>query len=173
MITRKQYNRKSRLIQVVCGLLIFLLVYTALSKLVSFTEFKLRLRLQPGVGEQYNVVAVVLPVAELLVAAMLLIPRFRKTGLWLAVLMMGFFTAYTGYLIAFKADRLPCACGGIISALSWRGHFFVNLGFLVIAMLALQYYYSIKDFVATIADPSSAGVSARHRRTPVEESRQL
>lgn len=141
--------KRSAWLEIVCGLLILLFVYTAVSKLADFRAYQLRLRLQPWVGDRYRAVSLLLPAIEILTAILLIVPSLRKVGLWLAAGLMAFFSFYVGWLLSFRGDRLPCECGGIIRRLSWEGHLFLNLGFLMVALAGVWMARHPDIFVAT------------------------
>ena len=69
---------------------------------------------------------------ELLVAAGLFIPVTRKAALLGALILMGLFTIYIGYMILFT-PHLPCSCGGVLKQMSWRQHFVFNIVFTLLA----------------------------------------
>jgi hypothetical protein len=69
---------------------------------------------------------------------LLFFPRYRLIGLYLTCILMILFTAYIITLFTISPE-LPCSCGGIIEALSWKGHIIFNsllilLSFVVIRM---------------------------------------
>jgi hypothetical protein len=87
-------------------------------------------------------VAAVIPPAELLIAAMLLIPffsykpRLKKYGLYSAAALMTLFTLYIGYMVEFRTDR-PCTCGGIIQLMNWHQHMYFNTASTLLAYWAI------------------------------------
>lgn len=117
--------------QLTAWLIIVLFVYTASDKLLNlkdFTEFLVRLDYIGGYG---NLLAILIPVAEIGIALILLIPALRMTGLYMA---LGLMLAFTLYLIHMRLTRthLPCHCGGAISKLTWLQHIWFNLGLMVL-----------------------------------------
>lgn len=120
-------------VEAIAGLFIFLLVYTALTKLMSFKAFQLVLSRSPLIGKAALAAAVLIPLVELLVAVLLFIPLTRKFGLAAAAILMTVFALYVGYMIVWT-PHLPCSCGGILQGMSWRVHLAFNI---VAALLAL------------------------------------
>jgi len=120
----------------VSSLLILLFVYTAVSKLLELDVFRYVLSQSPLISRYASPLAAGLPVAELLVAGLLLLPRTRRAGLWGALGLMVLFTLYIGYML-LTASHLPCSCGGVLQDLSWQGHFFFNLVFTGLALSGL------------------------------------
>lgn len=135
----------STLVPFICSLFIFLFVYTALSKFLDFQAFISVLGRSPLIGSAVQLVAWGIPLAELVVSLLLLLPATRRTGIWSAFVLMCLFTAYVGYMVIF-VPHLPCSCGGLIQELSWKGHLILNFILTVIAAAAV---FEHKIFVAT------------------------
>jgi hypothetical protein len=124
-------------------LLAALFIYAALNKLIVYKQFIAQLKDSPITKGHENTLAWLAPGMELLIALFLLVNRSRLLGLWSAFFLMLLFTAYV-FLLLHKYPLLPCSCGGIISKLSWNAHFYFNLGFTLLAMLALSLYNTKK-----------------------------
>jgi hypothetical protein len=125
-----------KVLQLICGLFIFLFVYTALSKFHEFTSFKLVLFRSPLIGRKSAMLAWILPIVELLVALLLFFPRARWLGLYSSFFLMSTFTIYLAYMIAFT-PHLPCSCGGVLKQMSWKQHVYFNLIFTMLALLGI------------------------------------
>jgi hypothetical protein len=122
-------------------LLSALFIYAAYNKLTIYSEFVSQLKNSPifkGRGFE-NLLAVLVPGSELLIAGLLLFRRTRLTGLWAAFFLMLAFTVYV-YVLPHFFKAPGCSCGGIIGQLSWKGHFYFNVGFTLLAGLALSLY---------------------------------
>lgn len=77
------------------------------------------------------------PIVELLIAVLLLIPETAKIGLWCFLGVMIIFTMYI--LIALIwASKLPCHCGGVIETLTWTEHLWFNIGFILLSIIAIR-----------------------------------
>src|SRR5688572_10043134 len=113
--------RRKYIIEIISGLLIFLFVYTAISKLTDYTSFKSVLRRSPLIGDYAAVVALALPITEGLVSLLLFIPRTRLWGLYASLALMSVFTLYLAYMIVFTPN-LPCSCGGVLKQMTWNQH---------------------------------------------------
>lgn len=76
------------------------------------------------------------PVAELLISILLIVPQTQKLGLYA---FTGLMTVFTGYILSMLlwAEKLPCHCNLIIEKLSWGEHVWFNLGFIALAIGAL------------------------------------
>ena len=117
--------------------LFFLFVYTSLSKLFAFDYYLYDLKRSPLLGNYAMIIAIIVPAAELLVAALLLPDQTRKQGLTGSLMLMILFTGYVVYVLAFTSSR-PCTCGGIIRQLSWPNHLLFNISFLLLAILGIH-----------------------------------
>ena len=123
---------KKRIPDIICALLILLFAYTAFSKLVEFEKFRNVLSEAPVIGNEAAFLAAVIPVAELIIVLLLLIPKTKKPGLSTATGLLIVFTVYLVFMV-LTDPHLPCSCGGVIQQLSWKQHivfiaFFIGLG---------------------------------------------
>jgi hypothetical protein len=135
--------KKQLIIEIAAGLLILLFVYTGLTKLIGYNEFSKQLARLPIVSSNTNVVGILLPSTELLIAVFLLWPRMRFWGFCLSATALLTFIIYI--LIILHTDaKLPCACGGAFKFLSWSNHIKLNTLFFIIAVTGaiLQYGHS-------------------------------
>jgi len=119
-------------------LYVSLMLYTAISKVMSFAETREQLSLMPLLENQSDIVAYGLPLLEVIIAVIIFIPRSRRLGLYLVTGLMILFTGYVIYLIRYH-PHLPCTCGGFISALSWPQHLVFNGIFIFLGVLALYF----------------------------------
>lgn len=76
------------------------------------------------------------PILEILVSILLIIPQTIRTGLYAFIGLMSVFTVYILSMFLW-AEELPCHCNLIIEKLSWGEHIWLNLGFIVLAVYAL------------------------------------
>jgi hypothetical protein len=113
-----------------------LFLYTAVSKLTDFDTFKEQLADSPIVGHSSSLVSILVPGTEFLIVLLLLIPRWRLKGFYLALALMVAFTVYIIVLMSIS-DKLPCSCGGIIASLSWPQHIVFNSAFILLASWGL------------------------------------
>lgn len=127
---------KHRLIEVLAALLIVLFVYTAVSKLMDFTTFRLQLDKSPYLQEMSWLMVWLVPIIEIGISILLLLPSYRRAGFYAAFFLMCLFTGYI-YAILNYSDFIPCACGGVLAHLSWTQHFFFNLAFVGIALTGI------------------------------------
>jgi putative oxidoreductase len=116
------------ILQLICGLLIFLFVYTASSKLLHFQSFQLVLSRSPLLHNLSRIIAWGLPLGELFISGLLFFEKTRSIGLYASLTTLVLFTLYILYMLLF-IPRLPCSCGGVLQQLTWKQHCFLNLFF--------------------------------------------
>lgn len=127
---------KNFIIETICLLYVVLFVYAATSKLIDFENFKVQLGQSPLLTAFADYVAIIVPATEFLITAMLVIPRWRFYGLLAAFSLMVMFTTYIIIILNFS-DFIPCSCGGILEKLGWKEHLVFNIGFILLALIAL------------------------------------
>ena len=128
--------KRNLIIEIISSLLILLFVYTAISKLLDYNNFKTVLSRSPLIGSKATIVALALPITEALVSVLLFIPRTRLWGFYGSVTLMSVFTLYLGYMINFT-PKLPCSCGGVLKQLNWNQHLVFNIFFLALSVTGL------------------------------------
>lgn len=145
------HSKWNALLQLIAALFIFLFVYTALSKFMDFKSFKHTLHASPLITNKNVAVAWAIPLAELLVAALLFFPRTKLPGLYGSFGLMALFTLYLGYMLLFTPNR-PCVCGGVIKAMSWGQHLVFNIFFTLLALAGIRIQKRIEtpDIATTV-----------------------
>lgn len=135
---------------------IFLMVfwlYVGLDKLWDLKAFHIALQRQPFPNWWADVLYWSLPVAELGIALLFLLPsvfpviqRSKATSesgknsasmlaFLLSALLLLSFTIYIGLgIVGFYAKR-PCGCASIFSGLSWVSHFWINITLIILSVL--------------------------------------
>ena len=134
-------------INFVSAILLFLFIYTALSKLSDFSLFRATLSSQPTIGKNADWVAWFIIVPELMAAMLLFIPKYRTIGLVFSLFLLSVFTAYIVYMLV-RFQHLPCSCGGVISKMSWMQHMFFNIALVLLAAAAIYLKKLNKLFIA-------------------------
>ena len=117
-------------------LLVALFTYAAISKLLQYDTFQYQLGQSPFVTGYAHLIVWALPLSELLIAALLVIPGTRLTGFYLSYAMMLAFTIYI-YAMLHYSYFVPCSCGGILSQMNWDQHFIFNIVFTMIALAGI------------------------------------
>jgi uncharacterized membrane protein YphA (DoxX/SURF4 family) len=128
--------KKPVVIEIITVLYIILFLYTGIAKLMDYRIFKEQLEMSPVLSPIAKPVSLLLPWAEFIVVLLLVIPRWRLKGLYTSLILM---TLFLGYIIAILSfsDQLPCSCGGIIQAMSWKQHVMFNSLFIGLAIWAI------------------------------------
>src|SRR4051812_16086840 len=130
--------KKQIWIEVMVALLILLFLYTGVSKLLDIWLFKYDLTKQPFPVWLQSVLAWLIPVWEVLTAICLMIRPARLAGVYLSIIIMATFTAYSAAILSGLFASVPCGCGGVIRDLTWPQHLVFNIVFLGIAVMALR-----------------------------------
>ncbi len=130
------HKLKNALLEFICFLYILLFVYAALSKLLVFDEFKMQIGQSQMLTHFSEIIAWVVPSLEILIAILIIIPRFRLLGMYAAFNLMIMFTAYIFIVINFS-DDIPCSCGGIIEKLGWTEHLIFNTAFVILGFIGI------------------------------------
>ncbi|UNY98345.1 DoxX family protein [Zhouia spongiae] len=125
--------------EIICFLFILLFSYAAISKLLDFEQFRIQLGQSPLLTSFAGWVVWVIPIVELIIALMLIIPRLRLSALYGCLGLMGLFTMYIIAILNFS-DYVPCSCGGILEKLGWQEHLIFNISFTVLALIGIWIY---------------------------------
>ncbi len=127
---------KSIFLNSICLLYILLFVYAAVSKLLDFENFRVQLGQSPLLSAFAGWVSWGVPISELFISLLLILPRYRFIGLFAAFSLMTMFTAYI-YIILNYSSFVPCSCGGVLQKMTWDQHLIFNGAFLILATLAI------------------------------------
>jgi len=147
-------GRNGKFIAFVVFAFITLFTYTAVNKLWDIDFVEKSLRSFPLIGSMAPLLSWAIPLAELVVVAVLFIPRTRNIGLLLSTLLMISFTFYIIYLKAVSSI-LPCTCGGMISHLSWDQHLIVNIIFIVLGIASIYLTRRSQRKMAAVLSPAN------------------
>ena len=128
---------KKSIIETISAILVFLFIYTALSKYIDFQTFTNALHKSPLLSNYAIAVGYLLPALELATVILIIIPKTRLLGFYSALSLLTIFTIYLIYMIKFT-PKLPCTCGGVISQLSWTQHIYFNLFFICITLFGIS-----------------------------------
>jgi putative oxidoreductase len=128
-------NKKGVIIESVSALFILLFAYTGITKLAVIKDLLKVLKKYPLIGQFYELVAWGLPITELAVVLLLIIPRTRIAGLIASIGLMSVFTIYLSYMLIY-APKLPCTCGGMLQQLTWPQHLVFNIVFILLGVAA-------------------------------------
>src|ERR1700753_1057262 len=115
------------LFDIIAHFFMLLFVYTGVAKLMEIDTFKQQLAGTPIFGPVAGVASWALPILEILLVIILLVPAWRLRGLYASLIVMCVFTIYFLYVVLI-VHALSCSCGGIIADLSPKQHLLFNLG---------------------------------------------
>ena len=115
-------------IEIISLLLIVLFVYAAASKLLDIDKFSAQIGQSPILTAVAPLLSWAIPFLEFGVALLLASMRYRLIGMYAAFFLMFTFTVYVIAVLRFS-PYVPCACGGVIETLGWKGHLYFNIAF--------------------------------------------
>jgi len=125
------------IINSIAFLIIMLWIYAAISKLISFEEFRGQMHNQSFPYWVADAAIYVVPAIEL-IAAGLLAFKGESVACWLvSLVLMCSFTVYIVLVLLHYWQRVPCSCGGILQHMTWKQHLVFNLTFLALITIGL------------------------------------
>lgn len=130
--------KKIWFVEIVAFLISALFIYTGIMKLREHDVFRFAIGNTPVLKPMASALAWALPVLELLIAVLLLVPALRRKGLYAAFGLMIAFTIYIAANLVF-ASKLPCNCGGVLQQMTWPQHLVFNIVVTAAAGLALAW----------------------------------
>lgn len=136
LIMKINARYKIILIELICLLFVILFVYAAVSKLAEFQNFRAQLGQSPLISAYTGLLSIAVPVLEILIAVLLVIPKLRIIGILSAVSLMILFTFYI-VIILNLSSFIPCSCGGILENMGWTDHLIFNTFFVLLGLWAL------------------------------------
>lgn len=110
---------------------------------MDYNSFRFTLGRSPFIQHMNGFIAAALPAGELLIALALVIRRTRLIGLYASYFLLFLFTGYIWIMLHYSYD-LPCSCGGVLAALSWKDHLVFNSVFTAVAMIGVLFQSKIK-----------------------------
>ena len=123
--------------KLVGALLMGLFAYTFFTHLRQFEAFEKEMLNQPLPASLSQGLVYLILLGEGGIVLLLLVPKSRFLGLWLALLLLTAFTSYIFLIMAGAFERIPCSCAGIHRSLSWGQQAVINLIFIGLSMLGL------------------------------------
>ncbi|MEC4036809.1 MauE/DoxX family redox-associated membrane protein [Myroides odoratimimus] len=129
---------KAKYVLIVRYFVVLLFVYAAISKLITFEEFKVQLTQSPLLSMYAGVIAYLVVISELVIAFLLTLRSTKLLGLYLSYSLMVAFSIYI-YLILNYSDFIPCSCGGVLEKLGWNEHLWFNIITSVLILLSIFY----------------------------------
>ena len=133
---RMNTRLQNLILEIICFLYISLFVYAAVSKFLDFENFQVQLGQSPLLSAYAEWVVYSIPIVEIFISILLLIPKYRYFGLLFAFGLMVMFSVYIVIILNYSSF-IPCSCGGILSQMSWTEHLIFNISFILLALLAI------------------------------------
>lgn len=127
---------RKNIVEGICLLYLLLFVYAAVSKLLDYHDFSIKLGQSPLLSAFAGYVAVGVPLLELIISLLLCFARWRFIGLFASFCLMVAFTTYIVIILNFSS-YVPCSCGGILQDLGWTDHLIFNVVFVLLAVIGL------------------------------------
>lgn len=128
------FSRRT-ILTVVCALLIFLFLYTGVSKYLNFITFAEDMKNQPFPQWMTFLLIWVLPAIEIMLGLGLMFNKSRLISLYGSFILMLLFTVYVALILLNVFDKIPCSCGGVLQSLGWNEHLIFNFCFLAISCI--------------------------------------
>ncbi|WP_144605864.1 MauE/DoxX family redox-associated membrane protein [Algoriphagus algorifonticola] len=120
------------------SLLVLVWTYTGLEKVINFGSSRKAFHNQPFPAELAEILSYSIPMAELLISLLLLFSVTRWWGYLGSMLILTVFITYVGLIWVGAFPRVPCNCAGLIESLGWSGHFYLNLGLIVVGIWGMR-----------------------------------
>jgi len=121
---------KQFFIEIIIFLLVLFWVYAAVTKLLDYDTYWRQVMHYIHSAVWAKILAIVLPVVQLLIAIVLVFQQSRMIALLSSMVMLLFFTGYITYLLYF-APVTPCSCNGIFRGFNWQEHLILNIVFVL------------------------------------------
>jgi putative oxidoreductase len=124
-------------------LLVLLFVYTATSKILDYDRFVFQMKHTPAPLMHFaaGTLGWIIPAIEIGLVLVLLLGIFRpdiqSMALFCSLLLLTAFEIYIALMLG-SGLNLPCSCGGIVSAMSWKQHLFFNAFVIGLISLAIN-----------------------------------
>jgi uncharacterized membrane protein YphA (DoxX/SURF4 family) len=128
---------KKLLLATICLLLILLMVYAAWAKWNDYYNFRAGLEESPIIAPFAGILVWAVPITELVIALLLMLPPLRLHGLYAAFVLMVLFTLYIIVMLSFYED-IPCSCGGILEEMPWGVHIAFNSVFVLLSAWGIR-----------------------------------
>ncbi|RQO75626.1 hypothetical protein DBR43_09825 [Pedobacter sp. KBW06] len=132
----KKINKDRFVVLIIVMLYVFLFFYAAAFKLFDVDQFRMQIGQSPLLTDFSGILSWLIPVSEIVIGCCLIIPDLRLKALYAALTLMLMFIAYIITILGYS-DYIPCACGGILERLSWKGHLIFNGVFAVLGIAGI------------------------------------
>ncbi|WP_293304876.1 MauE/DoxX family redox-associated membrane protein [Pedobacter sp. UBA5917] len=132
---------KDNVLAIIKYLLAILFIYAGVYKLFDVKNFASQMYqspLLPSIFIPY--ISVILPALEIILGGLLVFSRrYVSCILWISLSLMIFFSTYLIMLYTLY-EKPPCACGGILSMMTYPQHISFNIFFTLISAIGIYLY---------------------------------
>jgi len=128
--------KQNTIVEIISALFIFLFIYAAITKLLDYHTFRMQLGQSPFITQFVDWISWLLPILEIGIVILLILPRTRLIGFYSSFFIMLLFSEYI-YVMLHYSYHIPCSCGGILSKMSWQQHLVFNIAFTLIALFGI------------------------------------
>jgi Methylamine utilisation protein MauE len=142
----KNSKRVNSIIQLIAAIFILVFLYTAIEKIRYPAVFAGSMQQSPLLGPYGKILVWLIPGVEMLAVVLLIIPGTRFLALTLSTFLMILFTSYIAYMLMFRSN-LPCSCGGILAAMSWKTHLIFNISLMLLGVYGIILSKRYKWFI--------------------------
>jgi uncharacterized membrane protein YphA (DoxX/SURF4 family) len=118
-------------------ILIFLWTYTGLDKLIRFEQSRKAFHNQTFPAELAEILSYAVPIAEILLAILLVWSISRWWGYLGSLLLLTVFLSYVGLIWVGAFPRVPCNCAGLLDSMGWDAHMILNLSLMILSIAGL------------------------------------
>ncbi len=119
------------------AILVLLFMYTAINKITGMKNFQFVLGHMKGITSITPFIAWTIPLTEVFISILLIIPSFKKAGFICSAVLLSVFTGYLFWMLLADQD-LPCSCGGVLKLLTWKQHLVFNLVFIILSLIGYR-----------------------------------
>lgn len=134
-------NWKKAIPFVTSFMLVLLFTYTALDKLSDMRIFEYGLKAQVFHSAMIPALKWGIPLAELLIVILLLVPRLNRAGIVAGTFLMLSFTVYIVLVLSTVFSKVPCACAGVFRTITWQQQLGLNLVVLIPGILSTAFIW--------------------------------
>lgn len=126
-----------RMIQYIAYPFVALWGYAGITKLINWSQSRLEMHEQRFPEGLADILFWAIPVVELGIVALLLLPKLRLWGLRASLALITAFTLYLALVLGGAFGSIPCACGGILSGMGHMAHLIFNSFFVILGCIAM------------------------------------
>jgi len=130
-------GKRNIIIDIICGILLLLFFYSAISKFYDHERFQYILSRTILLKHFPNIASWVIPITEIILSTLLFRPVTRQKGLYGSLFLLSTFTLFLVYMLLFSRGDMPCSCGGVISKMTWQQHIVFNIFFIALSIAGI------------------------------------